>query len=358
MYTFETKGGDARSLRPEGTAVGAARGAGANLHKARAAGEALVLRPVLPLRARRRPAATGTSPGRRSRRSAPRTRRWTPRLITSPTRRTARWACATSASCSTRSATRSAARSTARRCRSSCAAWTWTRTPGARVEINPLRVLDDKRPEVQAAARRRPAAASTTCATPARPTTSRSASCSTDRASRARTTRSWCAASTTTRAPPSSSSTTRSARSPRVGGGGRYDGLSEDIGGPALPGDRLGARRRPHGAGAGGRGASRSTARTTVEVFARAARRGGPAPALRRGHRAAPGRGRRRHVLRRQGAQGRDEGRRPVRRGVRGRSPASAISPTGAAQLKDLETGEQTAVPLDRIAEVLKERLG
>jgi histidyl-tRNA synthetase len=30
----------------------------------------------------------------------------------------------------------------------------------------------------------------------------------------------------------------------------------------------------------------------------------------------------------------------------------------GAAQLKDLRSGEQEAVPLDRIADVLKEKLG
>ena len=52
--------------------------------------------------------------------------------------------------CSTPWATRSAAPSTGPRCRSSCAGSTSTRTPARRVEINPLRVLDDKRPEVQA----------------------------------------------------------------------------------------------------------------------------------------------------------------------------------------------------------------
>ena len=42
-----------------------------------------------------------------------------------------------------------------------------------------------------------------------------------------------------------------------IGGGGRYDGLSEMLGGPAAARRRLGARRRPHVPGHGGRGADR-----------------------------------------------------------------------------------------------------
>ena len=37
-----------------------------------------------------------------------------------------------------------------------------------------------------------------------------------------------------------------------LGGGGRYDGLVEELGGPPTPGDRLGGRHRAHPAGRGG----------------------------------------------------------------------------------------------------------
>ena len=56
------------------------------------------------------------------------------------------------------------------------------------------------------------------------------------RASSTRSTRRSCAASTTTRARCSSSRATRSAPSRGVGGGGRYDGLVEQLGGPPTPG--------------------------------------------------------------------------------------------------------------------------
>ena len=51
-----------------------------------------------------------------------------------------------------------------------------------------------------------------------------------------RSTRPWSAASTTTRAPCSSSSASGSAPSRGIGGGGRYDGLIEQLGGPPTPG--------------------------------------------------------------------------------------------------------------------------
>ena len=68
-----------------------------------------------------------------------------------------------------------------------------------------------------------------------------------------------CAASTTTRARPSSSSATRWARRASLCGGGRYDGLVEELGGKPTPGIGFGAgierlaararRRRPSAAG-------------------------------------------------------------------------------------------------------------
>ena len=63
----------------------------------------------------------------------------------------------------------------------------------------------------------------------------RSAPCSTRPGSRTRSTRPWSAASTTTRARSSPSSATGSAPSREIGGGGRYDGLIEQLGGPPTP---------------------------------------------------------------------------------------------------------------------------
>ena len=51
--------------------------------------------------------------------------------------------------------------------------------------------------------------------------------------------RRWCAASTTTRAPPGSGAPPAWATS--IFGGGRYDGLAEQIGGPTTPGVGFGA---------------------------------------------------------------------------------------------------------------------
>ena len=147
-----------------------------------------------------------------------------------------RSACARSGCCSTRSATASAAPSTAPRCRSSCAASTSTRPPGPRIEINPLRVLDDKRPEVQAQLADAPLVVDHLC----------DACKAYHDEVRALLT----ALGVAVRGRPAAGArprllhphhvrvrrTTGSARSPRIGGGGRYDGLSETLGGPPLPG--------------------------------------------------------------------------------------------------------------------------
>ena len=112
------------------------------------------------------------------------------------------------------SATRSAARSTGRRCRTSCGAWTSTRTRCA-ARDQPAAGPGRQAPRRPEAARRRAAAARL----PVRRVQGvprggpRAADGGGRRASR--TTRSWSAASTTTPARPSSSSTTDWARSPR-----------------------------------------------------------------------------------------------------------------------------------------------
>ena len=178
-------------------------------------GQALVLRLVLPLRA---PAEGPLPPLLAGRRRGDRRRGpGAGRRVDHPGRPGLPLAgpARASASCSTRWATRSAARSTAPRSRTSCAGSTWTRRPARRVEINPLRVLDDKREAVQKQLAGAPAAARL----PLRGVQGvpRAGARAADRGGRApsRTTRSWSAAWTTTPAPPSSSSTTASARSPR-----------------------------------------------------------------------------------------------------------------------------------------------
>ena len=52
-----------------------------------------------------------------------------------------------------------------------------------------------------------------------------------------------------------------------IGGGGRYDGLMRQLGGQDLSGHRLRARRRPHGAGAAGRGQDGRRRPARVDVF-------------------------------------------------------------------------------------------
>ncbi len=124
-----------------------------------------------------------------------------------------------------------------------------------RVEINPLRVLDDKRPEIQKALTEAPLI--TDFLSPA------------DRAHhdavRSLLTAAGVAFEDDPRLVRGLDYYTRTlfefvhdglGSQSAVGGGGRYDGLSELIGGPALPGDRLGAGCRPHAAGHGGRRAA------------------------------------------------------------------------------------------------------
>ena len=82
-----------------------------------------------------------------------------------------------------------------------------------RAQLNPLRVLDDKRPEVRRAARRRPAADRPPVRRPRPSTTPPCSPTSTTWASPTCPTRAWSAAWTTTRRPPSSSCTTAWARS-------------------------------------------------------------------------------------------------------------------------------------------------
>ena len=74
-----------------------------------------------------------------------------------------------------------------------------------------------------------------------------------------RSTRRSCAGSTTTRARCSSSSRERLGAQAALGGGGRYDRLVEELGGPPTPGRRLGGRDRADPAGGRGRAGARAS---------------------------------------------------------------------------------------------------
>ncbi len=98
-----------------------------------------------------------------------------------------------------------------------------------------------------------------------------------------------------------------------IGGGGRYDGLSEEIGGPPLPGigfavglDRIVLAVESERAGAV------RPAAAACQVFGVPLGEDGPRGRPHPDHQPAPGGGPGGHGLRRAGAQGRDEGGRPL----------------------------------------------
>ena len=136
---------------PRGHRGRRARGDRARARPRRAAGQAALRRAVLPLRAPPGRALPPAPAGRASRRSGSTTRRSTPRSSPWPTRASGRsgspgtaWSSPRSATPRCRPAYRArAAASSSRGCRLDDA----TRE---RARINPLRVLDDKRPEVRA----------------------------------------------------------------------------------------------------------------------------------------------------------------------------------------------------------------
>ena len=119
------------------------------------------------------------------------------------------------------------------------------------------------------------------------------------------------AASTTTTAPSSSSTCDRLGAQSGVGGGGRYDGLVELLGGPADSRRRLGRRDRADPARDGGR---RREPRA-IDVFV-VAGRGPRARAFALVGELRGGRARRRPRPRRAQLQGADEAGRPLRRSL------------------------------------------
>ena len=160
-----------------------------------------------------------------------------------------------------------------------------------RADTNPLRAFDCKNPACVEVMAERAAAARRAVRRLRRALRGGEAATSTTSASPTRRTRRSCAGSTTTRAPSSRCRPTRvSARRTRIGGGGRYDRLMEEYGGPPTPGlgfalgfERTllahgGRGRRDPGAAASPRSTSRAwTSRCAGEVVrarAGAARRG------------------------------------------------------------------------------------
>ena len=239
MYDFDDKGGRRLALRPEGTASVVARVRAAPPGRAV---EGLVRRAATSATSGRRRAATASTGRSASRCSASTTRRRRrghrarARLLPGdlglrdvtllhqldgrrrrPRPRTSR-CCATYLL----------------RARRRCSATTFRE----RVEANPLRILDSK--DARLAGRDRARAADHRV--PQRRRGRAHFEAVQDGLARARDRvrdrrRGSCAGSTTTRAPRSSSRATRSTpRRTRIGGGGRYDGLVEEMGGKPTPG--------------------------------------------------------------------------------------------------------------------------
>ena len=107
---------------------------------------------------------------------------------------------------------------------------------------SPLRVFDVKNESVREALQDAPKIGESLCDACARALRARARATSTRTASRTRSCRRSCAGSTTTRARPwSSSARTSATQGSTICGGGRYDYLIEEIGGPPTPGVGFGA---------------------------------------------------------------------------------------------------------------------
>ena len=233
MFTFEDKGGRSLTLRPEGTARDLPRVRGARHAQAPAAGEALVLGPVLPPRG----AAGGPLPavhadgrrGARLRRPVARRRadRCCSRELLEPVG--ARGVAA--AAVEPRHA--GDARGLLDELRRATCASTRPSSPtrcATGSTINPLRAFDADHAGTRAVMEDAPRLLDRLAPDDAEHFAEVRALLD-EPGSPTRWTRRWCAGSTTTRARCSSSSRARSARRAALGGGGRYDRLVEQLGG-------------------------------------------------------------------------------------------------------------------------------
>ena len=224
-------------------------------------------------------------------------------------------------------------------------------TAGGGCEVNPLRVLDDKAARSRAG-RRRADAASTTCATRAATTSTPSCGSSTGSA---------CATRSTTaivRGLDYYTRTTfeffvagRRGQQQALGGGGRYDGLAEVLGGRPTPGigfglgiDRavlaaqeMGVEAAP-GSGVGRGGVSRSVSSGAAAARGRSDARAG----LR---------------VRADGSE-RKLGRQleaAAKVGARWALIVGEELERGSVVLRDLDSGEQRDVSLDEVAKIVSE---
>jgi histidyl-tRNA synthetase len=225
----------------------------------------------------------------------------------------------------------------------------------ARAEINPLRVLDDKRPEVRAQMENAPLVTDYLCG---------ACKAHHDRVRELLADLSvpWVDDARLVRGLDYYTRTTYEFDHPLlgaqsgIGGGGRYDGLSEDIGGPPLPGIGFGL------------GLDRTVLAMEAEETATASETGVTVYGVPLGEEAQ------RKIfgliaaLRRAGiaADMAYDGKK-LKGAMRGADRSGAAYAvilgerdlaSGAAQVKNLATGDQEAVPFDRIADVLKEKLG
>ncbi|GAA3210226.1 histidine--tRNA ligase [Actinocorallia longicatena] len=224
----------------------------------------------------------------------------------------------------------------------------------ARIEVNPLRVLDDKRPEVRARLEGAPLMADHLCA---------GCKAHYDRVREllADLGIAWVDDPRLVRGLDYYTRTVFEFDHPKlgaqsgIGGGGRYDGLSETIGGPALPGIGfgLGLDRTVLAMEAEQVEAVRGT---SVRVFGVAL-----------GDQAAREIFKLVTCLRREGiAADLGFGGRSMKAGMKGADRSGAAYAlilgdrdieAGSAQLKDLATGEQIAVPLTEVVSVIKGKL-
>lgn len=223
-----------------------------------------------------------------------------------------------------------------------------------RAELNPLRVLDDKRPEVQAQLADAPLISTSLCAdcaTHLEQVRRHLTAMGVPFEDAPRLVRGLDYYMRTTFEFVHDGLGAQSA----IGGGGRYDGLSELIGGPALPGIgwALGVERtmlalEAEGVARGAAPAAQvfvvplgSAAKDRAVLIVDALRLAGVAADLAYG----------------------DRGMKGAMKAADRSGAAYAVVlgdrdlEAGAAQVKDLRTTDQTAVPLDDVVEVLKEKL-
>ena len=251
MYSFDDGGGRSLTLRPEGTAPVCARLPRARHAQAAPAGEALVPVELLP----RRGAPEGPLPpvlaGRRGgdRRRRPRDRRRAHRPALRPPAR-GRGQGPAPAPLQPRAPPRRAA-STARSWPPTC---TRTRTgcrrrSSARIDLNPMRAFDASDPRTQETMRDAPILLDRLAPEDAEHFERVQGAARRRRDHATSSTPRWCAAWTTTPGPLFEFTSDALGAQSAVGGGGRYDGLIEQLGGPPTPGVGLGGGRRADAAG-------------------------------------------------------------------------------------------------------------